>query len=184
MFLGVTLKKQNVIKSTKQKRLVRYASDNSGQNKKQNKIDCFEKKNQNVNNYSDYWEQWNPFLIFNIGDLVKNYYINQRITLLECALKSGSLLEISNEFDLYCKYQRYFNQCFIMKQWIPEQYYPLQTQFFKHNHYLVCYRFIKYFIIYYYYQMIFYQQIQKQLIWLIYLINSMFLSDTSRTFLN
>ncbi|CAD8078852.1 unnamed protein product [Paramecium sonneborni] len=137
------LQKNNSLqKSTKQKRGVGYASDNTGQNQKWNTIEYVEKKTQKsqqligllgiVESFFDF-QHWHPSEEL-LHKLKNTLFESALLPLLESAFRSGSLLEISKEFDLYCKYLKIVQSMSHHKVLasvflkIPEQYYPPQTQ--------------------------------------------------------
>ncbi|CAK71945.1 unnamed protein product (macronuclear) [Paramecium tetraurelia] len=135
-------KNNTLQKSTKQKRGVGYASDNTGQNQKWNTIEYVEKKTQKsqqligllgiVESFFDF-QHWHPSEDL-LHKLKNTLFESALLPLLESAFRSGSLLEISKEFDLYCKYLKIVQSMSHHKVLagvflkIPEQYYPPQTQ--------------------------------------------------------
>ncbi|CAD8160802.1 unnamed protein product [Paramecium pentaurelia] len=135
--------KNNLLqKSNKQKRGVGYASDNTGQNQKWNTIEYVEKKTQKsqqligllgiVESFFDF-QHWHPTEEL-LHKLKNTLFESALLPLLESAFRSGSLLEISKEFDLYCKYLKIVQSMSHHKVLasvflkIPEEYYPPQTQ--------------------------------------------------------
>ncbi|CAK77506.1 unnamed protein product (macronuclear) [Paramecium tetraurelia] len=135
-------KNNTLQKSTKQKRGVGYASDNTGQNQKWNTIEYVEKKTQKsqqligllgiVESFFDF-QHWHPSEEL-LHKLKNTLFESALLPLLESAFRSGSLLEISKEFELYCKYLKIVQSMSQHKVLasvflkIPEQYYPPQTQ--------------------------------------------------------
>lgn len=91
------------------KRGIGYASDNTGNNSKWNTAEYVEKKNIRslqlisllgiVESFFDF-QHWHPSEAL-LNKLQKTLFESALLPLLESAFRSGSLLEISKEFDLY-----------------------------------------------------------------------------------